>query len=124
MNMKIARNMTISLNGLGSVLDIYPDSNLDTELARLYEMTDSIAEAIAERSHSYHVKVAINPQVSLSALLASKRAYECVALCQVDRDALSGDWLTVGSEFLNAYQQARVSQQKPPRKEKAQCGKI
>jgi len=123
MNMKIARNMTFSLNGLGSVLDIYPDSDLDAEMAKLYEMTEQLAEKFAESSHSHYVTVAVSPKTSLSSLLAFRRDYECVALCQVDRDALADDWLTVGGDFLNAYQQARTSQQKPIRKGKAECGK-
>lgn len=118
MDMKNFRNLAISLSGAGSVLEIFPDSDIDAELLELQKMTDFLAEMQGRL-----VQPSCYPG-RLTSILATHRAYEFSVPCRVDHDALAHDWRSVGGDFLHAYQKALPARHKPLRKEESDCGKL
>lgn len=95
-----------SLDALTSVLEIFPDSHIHTEVAafeqavgRLAKLEQSLAKISPHSDDAFSIFVAYQPHE--------------------DSRALSCDWSTIAEDFSNAYSSIRDDERKPRIKREA-----
>lgn len=111
--MKKTNQLQITLDGLSSILDVYPDSDLSAELNRIRELS--------ERTHVISHHHAVTDNLTVVTVKIAHEHLRDVLGAREDMRSLSGDWQRVGGDFLNAYQKARKSDKKAIRKDDADC---
>lgn len=111
--MKKTYQLQTTLEGLSSILDIYPDSDLSAELERIYALT--------KQTHipNRHYAAADNLTVVTHKLL--RGSLKAGAGAREDMRALSSDWQSVGSCILDAYHKKSKDIKKSTRKGDADC---
>ena len=117
--MNTLKKLTFDLNGLGSILDLFPSSDLEAKMAEIVELTNHMLELQGRATPKQS-----RTQTRLFASHYTLASYGVETTCRADRDALAGDWQSVGGDFLNAYEKLTKNQHKPLRKEESDCGMI